>query len=209
MMAPVTHINLLQRSAPAYTTGWALAGLLLLTVIGAAYHGSQLRAQAAGAVRLRDEVAQQLKQVQAQLAIRSGEQAKSAAALALRQQTDALQPQAQAAQALIDAVRNADGGRSAEFARPIVSMMGLSEPGLWLTNLNISAGGKRLELQGEARNGAAVLRFARRSNEALAPLNVRLDSLEMQPTAGAAAGTAGTAGTAPTAGGGAVSFRLF
>ena len=29
-----------------------------------------------------------------------------------------------------------------------------NEPGLWLTALTVSAGGKRMELHGEARNGA-------------------------------------------------------
>jgi hypothetical protein len=200
MRASVTHINLLQRSAPVHTVAWALAALLFLTVIGSVVHGSQLRAQAQEAVGRRDDVAQQLKQVQARLAIQSGEQAKSATALALRKDVDALQPQAQAAQALIDAVRNAEGGRTDEFARPLTAMTGLSEPGLWLTALTVSAGGKRLELQGEARNGASVLRFARRANESLQPLTLHLDSLELQPATGGAASGAGS---------GAVSFRLY
>ena len=37
MKAQVTHINLLQRSAPAYTVALTLAALLALTVIGLAY----------------------------------------------------------------------------------------------------------------------------------------------------------------------------
>jgi len=52
-----------------------------------------------------------------------------------------------------------------------------------------------------------VLRFARRVNEALAPLKLRLDNLEMLPAAGGAG--AGAAAGATPAGGGAVSFRLF
>ena len=200
MSQPVTHINLLQRSAPAHTVAWALAALLLLTVIGSVVHGSQLRAQAQDAERRRDDVAQQLKQVQARLAMQSGEQAKSATALALRKEVDALQPQAQAAQALIDTVRNAEGGRTDEFARPLAAMTGLNEPGLWLTALTVSAGGKTLELQGEARNGASVLRFARRANESLQPLMLHMDSLDLQPAAGGAASGAAA---------GAVSFRLY
>ena len=79
-------------------------------------------------------------------------------------------------------------------------MTGLNEPGLWLTALTVSAGGKRMELHGEARNGASVLRFARRANESLQPLTLHLDSLELQPAAG---------GSASAAGSGAVSFRLY
>jgi len=197
---PITHINLLQRTAAVHTVSWALALSLALTVIGTVVHGSRLRSQSNEAIRQRDDVAQQLKQLQSRMAIQSGEQAKSVAALALRKEADVLQPQAQVAQALIDAVRNAEGGRTDEFARPLAAMTGLNEPGLWLTALTVSAGGKRLELQGEANNGASVLRFARRANESLQPLTMRLDSLELQPTAGAAA--------ASGAGTGAVSFHL-
>src|SRR5205085_10542808 len=117
------------------------------------------------AVHRRDDVAQQLKQVQARLAAVNGEQVKNANAMALRKEIDALQPQAQQAQSLIDAIRAAEGGRTDEFAKALTAMTGSNEPGLWLTTLTVSSGGKRLELHGEARNGATVLRFARRVNE--------------------------------------------
>jgi len=200
MKTPVTHINLLQRAAPVHTVAWSLAALLAATAIGGSFYGTQLRGRAQEAMRQRDEVAQQLKEVQARMAVQTGEQAKSAQAIALRKELDALQPQAQAAQALIDAVRRAQGGQTDEFARALTAMTGLNEPGLWLTALTVSAGGKRLELQGEAASGASVLRYARRANDSLQPLTLRLDSLELQPAAGA---------TAPGAGTGAVSFRLY
>lgn len=200
MKAAVTHLNLLQRTAPGHTAAWVLAALLVLTVVGTTVRGSQLRAQAQEAMHRRDAVAQELKQVQARMAVQNGERLTSANALALRKEADALQPQAQLAQALIDAVRRAEGGRTDEFARPMVVMTGLNEPGLWLTALTVSAGGKKLELQGEARNGASVLRFARRANESLLPLTLHLDSLEMQPAVASATAGAGT---------GAVSFRLY
>ncbi len=199
MRLPVTHINLLQRTAPAHTAAWTLAALLALTVVGAAVHGSRLRSQAQEATSRRDDVAQQLKQVQARLAVQNGEQVKSAATLTLRKEVDALQPQAQLAQTLIDAARRVEGGQTDVFARPLAAMTGLNEPGLWLTALTLSAGGKRLELQGQASNGASVLRFARRANESLQPLTLHLDSLEVQPASVAASG----------AGAGAVSFRLY
>jgi hypothetical protein len=170
-------------------------------VVGTVVHGSRLRAQAQEAMHRRDDVAQQLKQVQSRLAIQNGEQAKSATAVALRKEVDALQPQAQSAQALMDAVRRAEGGRTQEFARPLAAMTGLNEPGLWLTGLTLSVGGKRLELQGQASNGASVLRYARRANESLQSLTLHLDSLELQPAAAAAA--------ASGAGAGVVSFRLY
>jgi Tfp pilus assembly protein PilN len=201
MRASVTHINLLQRTAPAHTAAWALVVLLTGTLVAMLYYGNHVRSIAQQAEQRRDDATLQLKQMQARMAAVTGEQAKNADAIAFRKEIDALQPQAQAAQALMDAVRT-DGGQTQEFARTLTAMTGVNEPGLWLTTLTVSAGGKKLELQGEARSGAAVLRFARRANESLQPLTLRLDSLEMQPAA---------AGAAPGAGAvvGAVSFRLY
>ena len=200
MKAPVTHINLLQRAAPAHPVGWAMVALLVLTTIGLVYHGIQVRAQAREATRLRDNVAQQLKSAQQRMAIQTGEQVKSAQAIALRKEIDALQPQSQVAQALIDAMQSGGSGQPEQFANTMTAMTGLSQPGLWLTVMTISAGGKRLELQGTASNGMAVLRYASRANETLRPLTLHLDGLEMQPAAPGAAASAPDAGT--------VSFRL-
>jgi hypothetical protein len=199
MSAHVAHINLLQRTAPAHTTAWAMAALLVVTLIGMTYYGSQVRSAASEATQRRDAAAQQLKQMQAQLSALSGAQAKNAGAIALRKEVDAMQPDALAAQALIDALRN-EGGRADEFGRALTALTGVNEPGLWLTTLMVSSGGKKVELQGEARTGASVLRFARRANASLQPLTLRLDSLEMQPAnaTGAAALPTGT-----------VSFRLY
>jgi hypothetical protein len=201
MRLPVTHINLLQRTAPAHTAAWTLAALLALTVVGTAVHGSKLRSQAHEAASRRDDVAQQLKEVQARLAVQNGEQVKSAATLTLRKEVDALQPQAQLAQTLIDAAHHVEGGRTDEFARPLAAITGLNETGLWLTALTLSAGGKRMELQGQASNGASVLRYARRANESLQPLTLHLDTLELQPATGVAGSGAGA--------GAGVSFRLY
>ena len=197
MTTSVAHINLLQRRAPAHSTAWGLAALLVLTVIGMLYYGSQVRSLAQEAMHRRDDVAQRLKQSQARMSAMTGEQARNADALSVQREIDALQPQAQAAQALIDAV-GIEAGRAEEFARALAAMTGVNEPGLWLTSLTVGAGGKKLELKGEARSGAPVLRFARRANESLRPLTMRLDSLEMQPVAAASA-----------PGISAVSFRLF
>jgi hypothetical protein len=187
MRAPVTHINLLERREAAHTASWGLVALLAATVIGMLVYGNQMRSLAHEAMHLRDDVAERLKQVQARMAALNGEQAKNADALALRKEIDGMQPQAQAAQTLLDALRDAEGTRSEEFGHALAAMTRVSEPGLWLTTLTVSAGGKRLELQGEAGSGAAVLRFARRANESLQPLALRLDTLEMQPAASASA----------------------
>ena len=197
MTTPVAHINLLQRTAPAHTTAWGLAGLLAITVIGMLYYGNQVRSLAQEAMHRRDAVAQQLKQSQARMSALSGEQARNADALSMQRDIDALQAQAQTAQALIDAV-GTEAGNTDEFARALEAMTGVNEPGLWLTSLSVGAGGRKLELKGEARSGALVLRFARRANESLRPLTMRLNSLEMQPAAAASA-----------PGISAVSFRLY
>lgn len=201
MRAPVTHINLLQRTAPAHVVAWSLAAVLALTVVGSAYYGSHLRSQAQEAARLRDDATQQVKDVQARMAVQTGEQARSSQSVALRKELDALQPRVQVAQALIEALRVTEGGRSDEFARALTTMAGVNEPGLWLTGLTVSATGQRLDLRGGASNGASVLRFARRANESLQPLTLRLDSLELQPAAAAGAASAADAG--------AVAFHLY
>ena len=192
MTRAVAHINLLQRTAPAHTTAWGLAALLALTVAGMLYYGNQVRSVAHEAVRHRDEVAQQLKQMQDRMTALTGEQVRNAEALAVRREIDVLRPQAQAAQALVDAVHTADGGRTEEFSRALAAMTGVNEAGLWLTSVTVSAGGKKLDLKGEARSGALVLRFARRTNESLRPLSIRLESLEMQPAAAPASGPHGS-----------------
>jgi len=196
MKAAVAHINLLQRSETAHTMAWALVSLLAATVVGLSYYGSQVRSVAREAMHRRDDMALQLKQLQAQMALINGEQVKNADALALRNEVDALEPQARAAQALLDALRDTEGARSEGFGRTMAAMTRVNEPGLWLTTLTVSAGGRQLDVQGEARSGASVLRFARRANESLQPMALRLDTLEMQPAAAASAAA------------GAVSFHL-
>ena len=51
MTAPVVHINLLQRTATVPTVPLALAALLALTLLGTAYHASELRAEAQEALQ--------------------------------------------------------------------------------------------------------------------------------------------------------------
>jgi hypothetical protein len=190
--ADVTHINLLQRTGPTHAVGWALAGILAATAAGLVYHGAGVMAQASQALQRRDEAARQLKEVQARLAALNSEQVKSAHALALRAEVEQLKPQAQGAQALLDALQAAQGGKTEDFGRAMASLAGLGEPGLWLTALTVSEGGRRVEVQGQARNGASVLSFARRVNDALRPLALRLDSHDMQP--GAPTGPGGDGG---------------
>lgn len=197
--ATVTHINLLQPRAATRAVGKSLAALLALALAGVAYHGVGLSSAAGQAGRERDALAQQVAQAKAGIAAQRSRQAQSAGVLQLRQEVDALKPQAQAAQALANAVRNAEGGRADTFLQALGALAGVKESGLWLTALKVADAGRRLEVQGVASNGAAVLRFARRANELLMPLGARLDSLEMQPLA---------QGGAPGAQAGAVSFQL-
>jgi hypothetical protein len=204
MRAPVAHINLLERSGPAHWVAWATAGSFALSVLGAVIYGVHVRGAAEAAVRQRDDVAAQITQVQARMAALNGEKTKSAGAQSLRGELDALQPQMQAARALSSAVGGALGGKSEEFSRTLHLVGTVSEPGLWLTTMNVSAGGKRLEVQGEARSAAAVLKYAQRANEALKPLLLRLDNLELQPANAANAAYASAGGAPP----GTVSFRL-
>jgi len=198
MAGDIVHINLLQRSGPRYTVGWALLAVLALTLSGLGWYGHQVWTLYAGAAARRDAVAAQVKQAQSRLTDLNSQKARSADALALRAQVDALEPQAQAARALLAALKSGDGGDGPALGRCLAAIGEMNDRGAWLTGVTLSAGGTRVELQGEAQSGAAVLRFARRANDAVRPLSLRLDHLEMQPAAG---------GT-NSAVGGAVSFRL-
>jgi hypothetical protein len=134
------------------------------------------------------------------MAALSGKQAQSAEALALRKEIDALQPRAQTASALAHAVGTDAGARADEFVLALGALAAVNTQGLWLTAVSVGDGGKHVEVKGEARNGNAVLVFARRANESLKPLSLRLNSLEMRPLSG---------GAGPNAGAATVSFHLY
>jgi len=199
MTTAVAHINLLQRSGPRYTVGWALLAVMTLTVAGLGWYGYDVWARYAAAVAQRDAVAAELKQAQVRLADLNNQKARSADALALRAQVEALQPQAQAARALLSALTSGESGDGPALARSLAAIRDMNDRGVWLTSVTLSAGGKQVELQGEGQSGAAVLRFARRANDAVRPLSLRLDHLEMLPVE--------SSGTNPAVRG-TVSFRL-
>jgi hypothetical protein len=199
MATDVVHINLLQRSGPRYIVGWTLLTVLTLTLTGLGWYGHDVWTRYAAAAARRDAVAAELRQVQARLADLSNQKARSADALALRAQVDALEPQAQAARALLSALKSDDAGDGPALGRCLAAIREMNDRGAWLTGVTLSAGGKQVELQGEGQSGAAVLRFARRANDAVRPLSLRLDHLEMQPVE--------ASGTNPALRG-TVSFRL-
>lgn len=193
MRPQVAHINLLQKTAPSYTVGPAFAVVLAVSLGALGWYGQHTWSAMREATVRRDAMAQEAKDLQARIAALSGEQQKNAAALALRQEIDELRPQAQAAQAFSEAVKAAGGGRSQDFGRALAVLTGTTEPGLWFTGLNVLAGGRKLEVRGEARDGAVVLRFARKVNNALKPLQLQLDQLDVQPlNRGTGSGTEGS-----------------
>jgi hypothetical protein len=181
MTTAVVHINLLQRSGPRYTVGWVLLTVLTLTLAGLGWYGHDVWTRYAAAVAQRDAVAAELRQVQARLADLNNRKARSADALALRAQVEALEPQAQAARALLSALKSGESGDGPALGRCLAAIRDMNDRGVWLTSVTLSAGGKQVELKGEGQSGAAVLRFARRANDAVRPLSLRLDHLEMQP----------------------------
>ena len=75
-----------------------------------------------------------------------------------------------------------------------------SEPGVWMTTVRVGDAGRSLDLSGESRDGAAVLRYAEQLNRGLAPLGTRLNQLELNPSS-----RAPRPGEAP----GALAFHLF
>lgn len=205
MTRQTLHINLLQRQQPQFMVAWSIAGLLAITVLLLAIMGRADWQRYAQATASREATDQQLAGLQKQFDALNAQKARSADALALRAEVDALKPQAAVAQALSRALGNADADRSQEFSRGLQALVGAMEPGLWLTGVTVSSNGRKIELQGLAASGATVLRFARRVNEALEPLTLRLDTLELQP---AGANNGNNNGGAAAGAAVAVSFRL-
>ncbi len=184
MTAPVTHINLLARTSPVRVVALALAGVLAATLAGAGWYGTTLWSRARAAEAQRDALVSQITQIQGRLAAIGRAQASSARSIALRSEIEALQVDAKAAQELLSVVRADEGGRAEDFSNALGAVSRVKEPGLWLTGLQLTSGGRRVELQGQARDGPSVLRYARNTNQSLQPLAVHLDSLEVQGGAG-------------------------
>lgn len=205
MTPVVAHINLLRRGAPVHLVSLSLAAILAVTLVGLVVRGGGVLTDAAAVGAERDTAAQQLGQLRAQVVAANDERARNAGALALRKEIEALQPQAVVAQALIEALQGAEGGRAERFNQALDTLGRTAEPGLWLSAVTIAASGRQLEISGGARSGAVVLRFAQRVNDALRPQGLRLDGLEIQPAAPAVAPGA----TAAPAAGSDVTFRMF
>lgn len=189
MATPTSHNNLLQRSGPRYLVAWSVAGALALTLalLGVVGSGEWQRYAKAGARR--DATALQLRQAQQRLDALNQQKVRSADALALRAEIDALRPRAQLAQAMTQVLGQSERDRSEPFVGALVALAGVQVPGVWLTGITVADGGRKLELQGNGANGAGVLQFARRVNALLQPRALRLDSLELRPLGTAAAAT--------------------
>ncbi len=199
---PVTHINLLERRTFSLSVGAMLGLALGSTLLGLFLYGRTVMPPAWEASRRNDQMAAQIREAQGRLTAITGEQTRNARAVGLRQEIDALQPEAQAARALAAAVRGAEGGRAEDMGRALTAAVGTVESGLWLTGVTVDKGGKGMEIQGQAASGASVLRYARRTNEELDRMALRLDRLEMLP-----ANSAGSVPGAPPATG-SVLFKL-
>lgn len=193
MKTPVVHVNLLQKTAPRHTVGPAFLALLVATLASLGWYASGIWHDGAAALVERDALARQATDLQARIAALASEQERNAGAIALRKEIEQLQWHAQGSKALVEALRNSAAGRSEDFARALSALAGTAESGVWLTGVDVQNGGTKLQVRGEARDSASVLRFARRVNEALRGLSLRMDQLEIQPAAR-------TAGAGPATG---------
>ena len=159
-----------------------LWGALLLSI--AAYLGFGQLEIFAAQERL-DALAQQQKEVKGKSPITRGERE-------LQQQIDALKPDADYAASVLASMRSENS--EAGHARILALLSTVSEDGVWLVQIGISAGGRKLSLSGNALHRDAVMRYARRLNEALADEGIQLGTLAITPAAaGAGAVTSATA----------------
>ena len=169
-----------QGTGPTFTVGWWLAGASVATLLVVAVYGTQLWSATGAVGHQREAQAAQLQQLKGQIQALTEQRARAAGTHALRQEVEVLGPQAVAARGLVDALRASTSGGET-LGQTLAAVAGVSEPGLWMTHLQLSDGGRVVDVQGGAREAAVALRYARRVNDALAPQGLRLDHLELQP----------------------------
>lgn len=185
------QINLLAReSKPLGSALWAMA-VVATALIGMLAFGWMLRADNSRLQRDAESGERQLAEVKASLqAMRQPSAGKSDAA-ELKAEIDALKPKAEAVRQLLEAIGNGSLGSAEGYAQHLMTLAGVSEDGLWLTSVSVGNAGRVLNLSGRALRNDAVMRYAKRLNEAFAAQGVQFNSVEMTPESLVRAGEAG------------------
>jgi len=198
------QINLLRpKDQSAGMAAWALGTVGVVLVVLAAYFQSVLgetnRLQ--DAAKLKE---QQLANIKDTIVALQAERAKQGDASALEAEIAAMRPRAEAMASLVKLVRAGNPGAQEGFARYLQTLGSLPADGLWITHITVSKGGTTVSITGRALQNEAVMRYARRLNDAFAGDGVHFNSVELTPEAISAPGAPASAPPALTT----VAFRL-
>ncbi len=197
------QINLLQRTRkPIGSALWAIAVLLVL-LLALLVYDKVLRQQSA---ELRQQILageRQLLQTKAALAAMGARSTANADSTGVSAEIDALKSRLALARQWGELISSGSLGSPAGYVQHFNTLASVPEPGLWLTSVQISDGGKLVNLGGRALQSEAVLRYAEKLNQAFGTQGVQFNSVEMTPEDLVRSGEAGKPLLSS------VNFRLF
>jgi cell division protein FtsB len=177
------QINLLRPKADVKSEAiWigAALGLVVLILLGyfqvLASETRQLRNAVSAGERKLSENTNAIQSLQRQKDARGNAESLTAEIAALKPRVDAVSQ-------LVKDLKSGSLGSPEGFARYFGSLGSASEPGLWVTNVTITKGGRAVSISGRAMRNESVMQYARRLNEAFKPYGVNFDTLEMTPEA--------------------------
>lgn len=169
----VFHQPVNQRNYALELTALRQLVLPVLAVLAVLLAAWGWRGQDEKLARQSEQVAQQqLEQARARLTERTRGRAGG-----LEQEIATLRPRAEAAQQVLGKL--AELGSRDGYSPHLAALASVGEDGLWLTAIEIHAGGKSVSLSGQALDQAAVLRYLKKLNARFADLHVEFRALEL------------------------------
>jgi hypothetical protein len=197
------QINLLQRTRKPIGSALAAIALLFVLLLVLLGYDSVLRQQT---TELRQQVLaseRQLQQAKAALAALGARNSVNTAPASVKTELDALKSRLALARQWGELINSGSLGSPNGYAKHLNTLASVPEPGLWLTSVLISDGGKLVNLGGRALQSEAVLRYAEKLNQAFGTQGVQFNSVEMTPEDLVRSGEAGKPLLSS------VNFRLF
>ena len=197
------QINLLRRAHKPIGSALAAIAVLLVLLLGLLAYASVLRTQTAALQQEVQATERQLQQAKAALMALSARTTAPANAVSVDGEIEALKSRLALAQQWSELISNGSLGSPDGFSSHFRTLNSMSEPGLWLTNVQISDAGKRVNLGGRSLKGESVLRYAEKLNHAFSAQGVQFTAVEMTPEDLVRSGDAGKTLLSS------VNFRLF
>ena len=197
------QINLLRRAHKPIGSALAAIAVLLVLLLGLLAYASVLRTQTAALQQEVQAGERQLQQTKAALMALSARTTAPGNAASVDGEIEALKSRLALAQQWSELISNGSLGSPDGFSSHFRTLNSMSEPGLWLTNVQISDAGKRVNLGGRSLKGESVLRYAEKLNYAFSAQGVQFTAVEMTPEDLVRSGDAGKTLLSS------VNFRLF